>query len=97
MSDAALIDTDKGFPDRRFLPSKGDSSAKREIIAAAAMAYIIATKSQAGMDRGEPVISTAVAAIFACVMIRLAARARLPASSAASAPCSSRSSARPHC
>ncbi len=81
MSDAALIDTDKGFRDRYFRLSERGSSAKQEIIAGAttfaAMAYIIAVNpaimSQAGMDRGELVIGTAIAAIFGCVMMGLAA------------------------
>lgn len=81
MSDAALLQTDKGFLDRYFRLSERGSSAKQEIIAGAttfaAMAYIIAVNpaimSQAGMDRGELVIGTAIAAIFGCVMMGLAA------------------------
>ncbi len=81
MSDAAILQKDKGPLDRYFRLTERGSSAKQEIIAGAttfaAMAYIIAVNpaimSQAGMDRGELVIGTAIAAIFGCVMMGLAA------------------------
>ncbi len=81
MSDSAVVQKDQGFLDRYFRLSERGSSAKQEIIAGAttfaAMAYIIAVNpaimSQAGMDRGELVIGTAIAAIFGCVMMGLAA------------------------
>ncbi len=81
MSDSAVLQKEDGFLDRYFRLSERGSSAKQEIIAGAttfaAMAYIIAVNpaimSQAGMDRGELVIGTAIAAIFGCVMMGLAA------------------------
>lgn len=81
MSDSAVVQKEDGFLDRYFRLSERGSSAKQEIIAGAttfaAMAYIIAVNpaimSQAGMDRGELVIGTAIAAIFGCVMMGLAA------------------------
>ena len=81
MSDSAVVQKENGFLDRYFRLSERGSSAKQEIIAGAttfaAMAYIIAVNpaimSQAGMDRGELVIGTAIAAIFGCVMMGLAA------------------------
>ncbi len=81
MSDAAILQKDKGPLDRYFRLTERGSSAKQEIIAGAttfaAMAYIIAVNpaimSQAGMDRGELVIGTAIAAIFGCIMMGLAA------------------------
>jgi len=70
-----------GFFDRFFKLSERGSSVKQEVIAGAttfaAMAYIIAVNpaimSQAGMDRGELVIATAIAAIFGSVMMGLTA------------------------
>ena len=75
------IDRDRSFLDRYFRLTERGSSARQEIVAGAttfaAMAYIIAVNpaimSQAGMDRGELVIGTSIAAIFGCVMMGLAA------------------------
>ncbi|MBE9607215.1 NCS2 family permease [Acetobacteraceae bacterium H6797] len=71
----------KGAMDRYFKLSERGSSLRQEVIAGittfAAMAYIIAVNpaimSQAGMDRGDLVIATALAAIFGSVMMGLAA------------------------
>lgn len=71
----------KGVLDRFFKLSERGSSVPQEVIAGlttfAAMAYIIAVNpaimSQAGMDRGDLVIATALAAIFGSVMMGLTA------------------------
>jgi AGZA family xanthine/uracil permease-like MFS transporter len=81
MSGAADAVVATGFFDRFFKLSERGSSVKQEVIAGAttfaAMAYIIAVNpaimSQAGMDRGELVIATAIAAIFGSVMMGLTA------------------------
>ncbi|MBV9538600.1 MAG: NCS2 family permease [Acidisphaera sp.] len=70
-----------GWLDRRFGVSTRGTTWGREAIAGAttfaAMAYIIAVNpaimSNAGMDRGELVIATALAAIFGSVMMGLTA------------------------
>src|SRR5690349_22389309 len=70
-----------GALDRFFRITERQSSVPQETIAGlttfAAMAYIIAVNpaimSQAGMDRGELVIATALAAIFGSVMMGLTA------------------------
>ena len=67
--------------DRYFKYAERGSSFRQEVIAGAttfaAMAYIIAVNpsimSQAGMDRGELVIATAIAAIFGSVLMGLSA------------------------
>ncbi len=74
-----VLDADKGVLDRYFRLTERGSSVRQEVIAGAttfaAMAYIIAVNpaimSQAGMDRGELVIGTAIAAIFGSVMMGL--------------------------
>ena len=71
----------KGPLDRFFRLTERGSSISRELVAGAttfaAMAYIIAVNpaimSQAGMDRGELVVATALAAIFGSLMMGLAA------------------------
>jgi AGZA family xanthine/uracil permease-like MFS transporter len=71
----------RGFLESRFHLSERGTSVPQEVIAGlttfAAMAYIIAVNpaimSQAGMDRGELVIATALAAIFGSVMMGLTA------------------------
>jgi AGZA family xanthine/uracil permease-like MFS transporter len=83
MDDGVRVTPDKpsGFLDRRFHLSDRGTSLPQEVIAGcttfAAMAYIIAVNpaimSQAGMDRGELVIATALAAIFGSVMMGLTA------------------------
>jgi AGZA family xanthine/uracil permease-like MFS transporter len=68
-----------GFLDRTFRLSERSTSLPQEAIAGAttfaAMAYIIAVNpaimSNAGMDRGDLVIATALAAIFGSVMMGL--------------------------
>jgi AGZA family xanthine/uracil permease-like MFS transporter len=68
-----------GFLDRMFRLSERSTSVPQEAIAGAttfaAMAYIIAVNpaimSNAGMDRGDLVIATALAAIFGSVMMGL--------------------------
>ena len=68
-----------GFLDRMFRLSERSSSVPQEAIAGAttfaAMAYIVAVNpaimSNAGMDRGDLVIATALAAIFGSVMMGL--------------------------
>jgi adenine/guanine/hypoxanthine permease len=68
-----------GFFDRMFRLSERSTSVPQEAIAGAttfaAMAYIIAVNpaimSNAGMDRGDLVIATALAAIFGSVMMGL--------------------------
>ncbi len=70
-----------GWLDRRFRLAERGTLPGQEAIAGlttfAAMAYIIAVNpaimSQAGMDRGELVIATALAAIFGSVMMGLTA------------------------
>ncbi|MFI5012816.1 MAG: NCS2 family permease [Hyphomicrobiales bacterium] len=70
-----------GFLDRTFRLSERSTSLPQEAIAGAttfaAMAYIIAVNpaimSNAGMDRGDLVIATALAAIFGSVMMGLTA------------------------
>ena len=70
-----------GFLDRTFRLSERATSLPQEVIAGAttfaAMAYIIAVNpaimSNAGMDRGDLVIATALAAIFGSVMMGLTA------------------------
>ena len=72
---------ESGAFDRFFRITERQSSVPQETIAGlttfAAMAYIIAVNpaimSQAGMDRGELVIATALAAIFGSVMMGLTA------------------------
>jgi len=72
---------ESGALDRFFRITERQSSVPQETIAGlttfAAMAYIIAVNpaimSQAGMDRGELVIATALAAIFGSVMMGLTA------------------------
>jgi len=67
--------------DRRFKLSERGSSVPQEVIAGittfAAMAYIVAVNpaimSAAGMDRGDLVIATALAAIFGSLMMGLTA------------------------
>jgi len=69
----------RGFLDRSFRLSERATSLPQELIAGAttfaAMAYIIAVNpaimSNAGMDRGDLVIATALAAIFGSVMMGL--------------------------
>src|SRR5580693_2637895 len=81
MSGATETVVANGVLDRFFKLSERGSSVKQEIIAGAttfaAMAYIIAVNpsimSQTGMDRGELVIATAIAAIFGSVMMGLTA------------------------
>ena len=81
MSGTAETVVANGVLDRFFKLSERGSSVKQEIIAGAttfaAMAYIIAVNpsimSQTGMDRGELVIATAIAAIFGSVMMGLTA------------------------
>lgn len=71
----------RGLLDRIFCLSERSTSLSREVIAGAttfaAMAYIIvvnpAIMSQAGMDRGDLVIATALAAIFGSLMMGLTA------------------------
>src|SRR5579864_2632896 len=71
----------KGFLDRTFRLSERATSLPQELIAGAttfaAMAYIIAVNpaimSNAGMDRSDLVIATALAAIFGSVMMGLTA------------------------
>lgn len=78
---AARPEVPSGVLDRYFRLSERGTSLPREMVAGAttfaAMAYIIAVNpaimSQAGMDRGELVIATALAAIFGCVMMGLTA------------------------
>src|SRR5580704_9182265 len=68
-----------GFLDRTFRLSERKTSAMQEIIAGAttfaAMAYILAVNpsimANAGMDRGDLVIATALAALFGTVMMGL--------------------------
>jgi len=68
-----------GLFDRRFRLSERGSSASREVIAGAttfaAMAYILAVNpsimANAGMDRGDLVIATALAALFGSAMMGL--------------------------
>jgi len=68
-----------GFLDRTFHLSERETSATQEIIAGAttfaAMAYILAVNpsimSNAGMDRGDLVIATALAALFGSAMMGL--------------------------
>ncbi|HEY9346857.1 MAG TPA: NCS2 family permease [Inquilinus sp.] len=70
-----------GWLDRRFKLSERGSSVPQEVIAGittfAAMAYIVAVNpaimSAAGMDRGDLVIATALAAIFGSLMMGLTA------------------------
>ncbi|MGL4962811.1 MAG: NCS2 family permease [Inquilinus sp.] len=70
-----------GWLDRRFKLSERGSSVPQEAIAGittfAAMAYIVAVNpaimSAAGMDRGDLVIATALAAIFGSLMMGLTA------------------------
>lgn len=70
-----------GWLDRRFRLSERGSSVPQEVIAGittfAAMAYIVAVNpaimSAAGMDRGDLVIATALAAIFGSLMMGLTA------------------------
>ena len=70
-----------GWLDRRFKLSERGSSLPQEVIAGittfAAMAYIVAVNpaimSAAGMDRGDLVIATALAAIFGSLMMGLTA------------------------
>jgi AGZA family xanthine/uracil permease-like MFS transporter len=70
-----------GSFDRFFRLTERGSSVKQEVVAGAttfaAMAYIIAVNpsimSQTGMDRGDLVIGTAIAAIFGTVMMALTA------------------------
>ena len=72
---------DRSFLDRPFRLSERGSSVRQEVIAGAttfaAMAYIIAVNpaimSQAGMDRGDLVIATAIAAIFGSALMGLTA------------------------
>ena len=79
MTDAAARPT--GALDRFFKLSERGTSLSQEFIAGAttfaAMAYIVAVNpaimSNAGMDRGELVIATALAAIFGSVMMGLTA------------------------
>jgi AGZA family xanthine/uracil permease-like MFS transporter len=69
----------RGFLDRNFRLTERATSLSQELIAGAttfaAMAYIIAVNpaimSNAGMDRGDLVIATALAAIFGSVMMGL--------------------------
>jgi AGZA family xanthine/uracil permease-like MFS transporter len=73
--------TDAGALDRFFRLSERATSVPQETVAGlttfAAMAYIIAVNpsimSQAGMDRAELVIATALAAIFGSIMMGLTA------------------------
>src|SRR5882757_7313526 len=70
-----------GWLDRRFRLSERGSSLPQEVVAGittfAAMAYIVAVNpaimSAAGMDRGDLVIATALAAIFGSLMMGLTA------------------------
>jgi AGZA family xanthine/uracil permease-like MFS transporter len=70
-----------GWLDRRFKLTERGSSVPQEVIAGittfAAMAYIVAVNpaimSAAGMDRGDLVIATALAAIFGSLMMGLTA------------------------
>ncbi len=79
MSSTTMAPT--GSLDRFFRLTERGSSVKQEVIAGAttfaAMAYIIAVNpaimSQTGMDRGDLVIGTAIAAIFGTVMMALTA------------------------
>lgn len=76
-----VADHRSGAFDRFFRLTERNTTPSREMIAGAttfaAMAYIIAVNpaimSQAGMDRGELVVATALAAIFGCVMMGLTA------------------------
>jgi adenine/guanine/hypoxanthine permease len=69
----------QGFLDRTFRLSERQTSAMQEIIAGAttfaAMAYILAVNpsimANAGMDRGDLVIATALAALFGSAMMGL--------------------------
>ena len=71
----------EGFLDRMFRLSERSTSLAQEGIAGAttfaAMVYIVAVNpaimSNAGMDRGDLVIATALAAIFGSVMMGLSA------------------------
>ncbi len=75
----AAASTGAGWLDRKFRLSARATSVPREIVAGlttfAAMAYIIAVNpaimSNAGMDRGDLVVATALAAIFGSVMMGL--------------------------
>ena len=81
MNEEAAIEAREpaGFLDRIFRLSERSTSVPQEAIAGAttfaAMAYIIAVNpaimSNAGMDRGDLVIATALAAIFGSVMMGL--------------------------
>jgi AGZA family xanthine/uracil permease-like MFS transporter len=83
MNDSATTATSTppglGWLDRTFSISERSTSLSQEVIAGAttfaAMAYIIAVNpaimSNAGMDRGDLVIATALAAIFGTVMMGL--------------------------
>jgi AGZA family xanthine/uracil permease-like MFS transporter len=81
MNEEAAIEAREpaGFLDRMFRLSERSTSVPQEAIAGAttfaAMAYIIAVNpaimSNAGMDRGDLVIATALAAIFGSVMMGL--------------------------
>lgn len=78
---AASAPAERGWLDRTFRMSERATTLPREMIAGAttfaAMAYIIAVNpaimSNAGMDRGDLVIATALAAIFGTVMMGLTA------------------------
>jgi len=80
-STASPAMTRSGWLDRTFRLSERSTSLPQEVIAGAttfaAMAYIIAVNpaimSNAGMDRGDLVIATALAAIFGSVMMGLTA------------------------
>ena len=80
-ADAAGPGRPAGALDRFFRLSERGTSIPREVVAGAttfaAMAYIVAVNpaimSQAGMDRGELVVATALAAIFGSVMMGLTA------------------------
>lgn len=77
--DAGIEREPTGWLDRRFQVSARGSTVPREVVAGlttfAAMAYIMAVNpaimSNAGMDRGDLVIATALAAIFGTVMMGL--------------------------
>lgn len=84
MSDRAASQADlaappPGFLDRTFRLSERSTSVGRELVAGAttfaAMAYILAVNpailSNAGMDRGDLVIATALAALFGSAMMGL--------------------------
>jgi adenine/guanine/hypoxanthine permease len=79
VSDSGVAPRPRGLLDRTFRLSERATSLPRELIAGAttfaAMAYILAVNpaitSNAGMDRGDLVIATALAALFGSAMMGL--------------------------